>query len=89
MLAERDGHTLQATALGLVAHQMAGILPDKAREVYGVPDEFDLVTGIAVGHLGDPGGLPDPLREMETAPRQRKPQDEIVFRGAWERPADW
>jgi nitroreductase len=81
--------SLQATDLGLVAHQMAGILPDKARKIFGVPEGFEVVTGIALGHQGNPDDLPDPLRGMETAPRERLPQDEIVFRGAWERAADW
>ena len=81
--------SLQATELGLVAHQMAGILPDKAREIYGIPEGFAVVTGIALGYPGNPDDLPDPLRGMETAPRERKSQDEIVFRGAWERAADW
>jgi nitroreductase len=80
---------LQATDLGLAAHQMAGILPDKARELYGVPEEFDVVTGIALGHAGRADSLPDSLRRTEMAPRERKPQDEIVFRGGWERAADW
>jgi nitroreductase len=80
---------LQATELGLVVHQMAGILPDKARQIYGVPDGYDVVTGIAVGYPGDPGDLPEALREMETSPRKRKPQAETVYRGAWDRRADW
>ena len=29
---------VQATALGLYVHQMAGFYPDKVRELYGVPD---------------------------------------------------
>ena len=75
--------SLQATALGFVAHQMAGIVPDRAREIYGIPEGHDVVTAIAVGRQGDAGDLPDPLREMETAPRQRKPQADFVFSGSW------
>lgn len=81
--------TVQATALGLAVHQMAGILPDRAREVYGIPDGFDVVTGIAVGYPGATDDLPEKLRGAEQAPRQRKPQSEFVFRGAWDRPAGW
>jgi len=81
--------SLQATALGLVVHQMGGIRPDKAREVYGIPDEYEIVTGIAVGYPGRTEQLADQFREAESAARQRKPQDEIVFRGAWGRAADW
>jgi nitroreductase len=81
--------SLQATALGLVVHQMAGISPDKAREVYAIPEGYEVVTAIAVGKAGDPGSLPDPLREMENAPRQRRPQAEFVFGGSWGTNADW
>jgi len=81
--------SLQATALGLVVHQMGGIRPDKAREVYEIPDGFEVVTGIAVGHPGQAGQLPEQFREAESAPRRRKPQAEIVFRGTWGREADW
>lgn len=80
---------LQATALGLVVHQMGGIRPDKAREVYDIPDGYEVVTGIAVGHPGKAEQLPEQFREAEFAPRQRKPQDRIVFRGSWGRAADW
>ena len=35
---------VQATALGLGAHQMAGFYPDKAREAYQIPDGHDPVA---------------------------------------------
>jgi len=79
---------VQATALGLYAHAMAGILPDRAREQYAIPDDFDVVTGLALGYLGDAATLPDDLREREGAPRQRRPLTELVFSGGWNAPAD-
>jgi nitroreductase len=74
---------LQATALGLQVHQMAGILPEKAREVFGIPEGYQAVAGFAIGYPGDPTGLPDKLREQEHAPRSRKPLDSFVFTGKW------
>jgi nitroreductase len=74
---------LQATALGLQAHQMAGILPDKAREIFGIPEGYEAVAGFAIGYPGDPASLPDKLREQERAPRSRKPLDSFVFTGKW------
>lgn len=74
---------LQATALGLQIHQMAGILPDKAREIFGIPDGYEAVAGFAIGYPGDPANLPDKLREQEHAPRSRKPLDSFVFTGKW------
>ncbi len=74
---------LQATALGLASHQMAGIVADRIKEVYGVPEGFAPMTAIAIGHPGDPDTLPEQLAERERAPRERKPQSEFVFSGAW------
>nr|VFJ44513.1 MAG: Nitroreductase [Candidatus Kentron sp. DK] len=79
--------TLQAMALGLHVHPMAGILADKAREEYAIPPEFEPVTILAIGHLGDPGILPDALKEQEVAPRERRPLTELVFTDRWELPA--
>jgi nitroreductase len=75
---------LQATALGLQVHQMAGIIPDKAREVFGIPQDFEAVAGFAIGYPGDPMALPEGrLRDTETGARQRKPVTEFVFTGGW------
>lgn len=74
---------LEATARGLVVHQMVGILPDKAREIYEIPEDSEAVTGIAIGYVGSPDRLPDNLKERDLAPRQRKPLGEFVFGGKW------
>jgi len=75
---------LQATALGLQVHQMAGILPDKAREIFGIPPDFEAVAGFAIGYPGDHMTLPEGrLRDNETGPRQRKPLSSFVFTGKW------
>ena len=74
---------VQATALGLVVHQMAGIFPDKIRELYGIPEGYEAVAGIALGYPGDPQSLPEGLRKRELAPRERKPLTEFVFSGSW------
>ena len=74
---------MQATALGLGVHQMAGIYPDRVRELYGIPEDFEPVAGIVLGYPGDPASLPDELRQRELAPRTRKSLDTFVFQGAW------
>ncbi len=78
---------LQATALGLEIHQMAGIDPEKARQIFGIPEGYEAVAGIALGYPGDPASLPDQLRERELAPRERKPLDAFVFTGRWGQPS--
>jgi nitroreductase len=80
---------LQATALGLQVHQMAGILPDKARELFSIPEGYEAVAGFALGYPGDPASLPDQLRERELAPRARKPLKSFVFGGKWGQTANF
>jgi len=80
--------TAEATSRGLMVHQMAGILPDKARELFGIPVGFQAVTAMAIGYAADPSTLPDELRERDTAPRQRRPLAGTVFSGAWGQAAD-
>jgi nitroreductase len=75
--------TIQAQAEGLSVHQMAGILPDEARKVYGVPADWDVLTGVAIGYGGDAAVLPEQLRDRELAPRSRKPVSSIVFTSTW------
>jgi len=75
--------SVQATALGLVVHQMAGFYPDKAREFYGIPKEFEPVAALALGYPGDPENLPEKFRSRESAPRERKPLAEFVFAERW------
>ncbi len=75
---------LQATALGLHVHPMAGFNLEKARSTYAIPEGFDPVTAFALGYLGNPDDLPaEDLRQRETAPRIRKPISEFVFSGSW------
>jgi nitroreductase len=78
---------IQAEELGLAVHQMAGIIPDKAREIFKIPVGHDVVAGFAIGYPGDPANLPEPLREKEVAPRERKPLESFVFTGEWGKPS--
>ncbi|MDX1646681.1 MAG: nitroreductase family protein [Longimicrobiales bacterium] len=74
----------QATEMGLYVHQMAGIDPEGAREAFDVPERFEVVAGVALGHLGDPEQLDDPgRRKSEVSERSRKPLGDLVFEGTW------
>ncbi len=81
--------TLEATARGLCVHQMAGILPDRARETFSIPERFEVVTGIAIGYATDPESLPAPLRERDGTRRSRRPLKEILFGCDWGHAAPW
>lgn len=75
--------TMQAMALGLYVHQMAGFDAAAARATYSIPEDHEPVTAIAIGYLGDPRSLPEKLRERELAQGTRKAQREFVFAGNW------
>lgn len=74
---------IQATALGLFVHPMAGFRVEKAREEYQIPEGYEPVAMMTIGYAGDPSVLPDDLREREFRPRRRKSIDEFVFAGSW------
>lgn len=79
---------MQALEHGVYAHQMAGIYPEKARETYQIPSEFEPFTAIALGYRSEElDHLGEGQREREAAPRLRKALSEIVFTGSWARPA--
>lgn len=78
--------TLQATAMGLAVHPMAGFDVQRAKETYAIPDGHEPVAAIAMGYPGDPATLPDDLHKRELAARVRKPQTDFVFAGSWGTP---
>jgi len=41
---------LQATSLGLVAHQMGGFDVEKSRQLFQIPGQYDLMSFIAIGY---------------------------------------
>lgn len=73
----------EATARGLAVHQMIGLLPDRARELYRIPEHSEAWTAMAIGYRADAADLPDGLKERDLAPRQRKPISLFVFSGTW------
>ena len=78
---------VEAMARGLSVHQMIGILPDKAREVYRIPEHFDAWTAMAIGYQADPATLPNALRARDLTPRQQKRLSKFVFTGQWGQPS--
>jgi nitroreductase len=77
----------QAVASGLVTHPMGGFDKDKAKAELNIPEGYEPIVMIALGYPGTPDQLPELLRERELAPRTRKPLEEFVFEGGWQRPA--
>ncbi len=79
--------TVQATAEGMAVHQMAGIVPEKARAAFAVPEGWEPVAAAAIGYPGDPAALPEELRKRELAPPSRKSLRSFVFTDGWGRPS--
>src|SRR5687768_4683110 len=65
--------TFEATVRGLHVHQMIGILPDKARSTYSIPDDVQPLTALAIGYAAAADTLPEKLRARDLSPRTRKP----------------
>lgn len=79
---------LQATALGLATHQIAGFDRAGLGPVLGLPEWWALWVGVAVGHRGDPDapGTDPRNREREARERVRRPLAESVHAGRWGEP---
>ena len=75
--------TVEATARGLFVHQMIGIEPSKARDIYNIPNEYEPMTGLAIGYQGDPNSLPKNLQDRDLKRRPRKLLSEIIFSHSW------
>jgi nitroreductase len=78
--------SVEATKRGISVHQMSGIVPERARELYDIPEGFEALTALAIGYPGEAGSAPKALWERDQAPRTRRPLSEFVFSAGWSRP---
>ena len=78
-----ENFALQATAMGLVAHGMAGFDFEKARSALNVPDEFAVAAMLALGRPGNPDDLPPELRAAEVI-SSRRPIRESICEGPFQ-----
>lgn len=74
---------LQAMNEGIFAHQMAGINKDKIIEDFNIPEDFQPISVIAFGYLGDKNLLPEHLREREDKEQTRYPLSKLVYIEDW------
>jgi len=66
---------LQATAVGLHVHGMGGFDAAKAREEFGIPEDFEVGAAFAVGYVD---GAPEPPSD-----RSRRKLEDLVFGTEW------
>lgn len=77
---------LQASSMGLMAHQMGGFNADKARETFAIPAQYIPMAMLCVGYAADINTVTGDALDRETAARTRKPLNELFFAGNWGTP---
>lgn len=70
---------IQAQAIGIATHQMAGFDGETARRELAIPSGFDALTMMALGYPGEASSLPEELAAREAAPRSRLALDQVAF----------
>lgn len=73
--------SVQATHEGLWVHQMGGFDADKAKELFSIPEGYEVVSAFAIGYAGDYKVLHPNLQKLEVAERERKAMETFVFSG--------
>ena len=74
---------LQATSLGLVAHQMGGFDVEKSRQLFQIPGQYDLMSFIAIGYPLAVEKISAEALVKEKEARKRKPLREIFYTNQW------
>jgi nitroreductase len=77
--AANENMFLEAFNQGLIMHEMGGFDVQKAREVFNIPEDFEVGIMIAIGYQDIHQVLPESLRQKAHLPRERKPLSEIAF----------
>ncbi len=74
---------LQASHMGLMAHQMGGFNADKAREQFAIPAQYTPMAMICVGYAADIATGTGEALTREMVERKRKPLGELFFADSW------
>lgn len=77
---------LQASSMGLMAHQMGGFDAGKAREAFSIPAEYTPMAMMSVGYPADVATLNGEVLQRETSARARRELGELFFKGNWGTP---
>lgn len=74
---------LQATALGLITHQMGGFDSDQCRNQFNIPINCTPMSVIALGYQAEAGILEPEFKQKEMAERSRAEFDTRFYFGRW------
>lgn len=76
--------SMQAMKNEIYVHQLGGLDTKKAQESFNIPEDFEALTAMALGYLGNADDLPQNLKEMELRERTRKGLETIVYSEKWD-----
>lgn len=79
---------IQATALDLFVHLIAGFDAAQARQAFAIPETHEPVCVFAIGYFGDFETLTPEMQERERQSRKRRSFRDFVFAGEWGRPSE-
>lgn len=71
--------SIQATFDGLYLHQMAGFDAAKAKEIFDIPEDYQVAVAIAVGYIAEEDDIPDEFLARDKGKRTRRDTSEFVF----------
>ena len=71
----------QATAMGLMVHQMSGYDLERAKETLVIPTRYEPMTMMAIGYKGDPAKLPAEVAARESRERTRMEISKFLVQG--------
>ena len=78
---------LQALALDVYVHQMAGYSIENVKEYFNLGEDIEPIAMMAVGYLGEGEGLSPELLKRDETRRPRKSITEFVYRNSLNKPA--
>jgi nitroreductase len=70
--------SLEAQKRGIMTHAMGGFSMSKARKLFKIPEDYEIITVVAIGRYGDISQLGDDLKQREH-PDTRKDVSELIF----------
>ncbi len=70
--------SLEAQRRGLITHGMGGFNIEKARRDFNIPDDYSIITVVAVGYYGERNDLSEKDRRREH-PNTRMEREELIL----------
>jgi nitroreductase len=77
--AANENMFLECFNQGLIMHEMGGFNVKLSKEIFNIPDDYEVGIMIAVGYQGTNDSLPEKFKVKNTKPRERKHLSQIAF----------